>query len=152
MQRRHSCAGCFKPLKKRFSRKYCSNKCQGDHRQRRVVEDWLAGGKAVKGAMMVMKKAVRKHLIDKAGGCCEACGWNGKHPADGRSLLHIHHKDGDASNSSPSNLSVLCPNCHSMTENFGTRNRGSKRYKRFFVRVRPRDKAPKGRRKTQRKS
>jgi predicted HNH restriction endonuclease len=118
--------------------KYCSNRCQGLHRSNKAVLEWLNGGKAVKGAMMVMKRGVRRYLIEQAGCKCQRCGWGKKHPVDGRYLLHIHHKDGKASNSKRSNLEVLCPNCHSMTENFGTRNKQSTRYKRFFVLRKPR--------------
>ena len=152
MRKRHGCAGCDKPLTKYGQKKYCSNKCQGVRRQRKVVENWLAGGKAVKGKMMAMKRGVRDYLIQAANNSCEECGWQGKHPTDGRSLLHIHHIDGDQSNSRRTNLSVLCPNCHSLTHNFGRRNKVSKRYIRFFVRVRRRDKVRKGRNKNQRKS
>ena len=152
MRKRHGCANCGKPLTKRGQMKYCSNKCQGEHSGRMAVERWLAGGKAVRGRMMVMKVAVRMHLIAEAKGKCECCGWGKKHPKDGRPLLHIHHKDGDASNSNRSNLAVLCPNCHSMTENFGAKNKGSARFKRFYVQVRPRDKVRRGRNRNQRKS
>ena len=52
---------------------------------------------------------------------CEQCSqpdiWQGK-PL----VLQIDHKDGDWSNNVPENLQFLCPNCHSQTENFGTKN------------------------------
>ena len=152
MRKRHGCAGCGKPLTKFGQKKYCSNKCQGVCRQKKVVDNWLAGGKAVKGKMLAMKRGVRNYLIEAANNSCEECGWAGRHPVDGRTLLHIHHIDGDQSNSQRSNLAVLCPNCHSLTHNFGRRNRASKRYKRIYVQVRPRGKVPKGRRKIQRRS
>ena len=47
---------------------------------------------------------------------CECCGietWNNK-PI----VLQIHHKDGNNQNHSKDNLQLLCPNCHSQTENF----------------------------------
>lgn len=47
---------------------------------------------------------------------CEKCGiseWNGM-PI----TLQLHHKDGDHNNNDESNLGLLCPNCHSQTENF----------------------------------
>ena len=37
----------------------------------------------------------------------------------------IHHIDGNCLNNDESNLQVLCPNCHAMTENFGSRNKNA---------------------------
>ena len=53
---------------------------------------------------------------------CECCGnkgeWNGK-----ELVLQIHHIDGNHSNNDNSNLMVLCPNCHSQTDNYCSKNR-----------------------------
>ena len=51
---------------------------------------------------------------------CELCGiseWLGK-PVK----LQLHHIDGNHDNNELSNLQILCPNCHSMTDNFGVYN------------------------------
>jgi Zn finger protein HypA/HybF involved in hydrogenase expression len=53
---------------------------------------------------------------------CECCGlmeWNGK-PI----ILQLHHLNGIHNDNRLSNLQLLCPNCHSQTENFGTRGKG----------------------------
>ena len=34
--------------------------------------------------------------------------------------LEIHHIDGDCTNNKMENLQLLCPNCHSLTSNFGS--------------------------------
>lgn len=41
--------------------------------------------------------------------------------------FHLHHKDGNHMNNELDNLQILCPNCHSMTDNYGVYN--SDRYK-----------------------
>ena len=54
---------------------------------------------------------------------CECCGiseWNGK-PL----TLQLHHINGIHNDNRLSNLQLLCPNCHSQIENFGTRGRGT---------------------------
>lgn len=54
---------------------------------------------------------------------CECCGiseWNGK-PL----TLQLHHINGIHNDNRLSNLQLLCPNCHSQTENFRTRGRGT---------------------------
>lgn len=53
---------------------------------------------------------------------CESCGvgeWRGR-PLE----LHLHHVNGEGTDNRLENLSVLCPNCHSQTPNYGGRNRG----------------------------
>lgn len=132
MPKGRCCVWCNKLLVKEWGKKFCSNACQGQQRSYLSVEKWLAGSSAVKGLTLVMKKAVRAWLLQKANHKCEVCKWGKPHPVDGHSLLHIHHIDGDALNSHPSNFQVLCPNCHSLTHNFGARNRNSSRKKRIF--------------------
>ena len=61
---------------------------------------------------------LKKRLID-AGykeNKCEICGiseWMGKEIS-----LQLHHKDGDETNNTLENLQILCPNCHSQTDNY----------------------------------
>jgi 5-methylcytosine-specific restriction endonuclease McrA len=51
---------------------------------------------------------------------CEECGlteWRGE-PLS----LALHHINGDGNDNRLENLSLLCPNCHSQTPNFGVKN------------------------------
>jgi transposase-like protein len=53
---------------------------------------------------------------------CERCGiedWQGE-PL----TLALHHVNGHTRDNRLENLQLLCPNCHSQTENFGGRNAG----------------------------
>jgi len=38
-------------------------------------------------------------------------------------VLQVHHKDGNPKNNDFSNLQILCPNCHSQTDNYCAKNR-----------------------------
>lgn len=52
---------------------------------------------------------------------CEDCNitsWNKK-----RIAFELHHIDGDKYNNNINNLKILCPNCHSQTDNFRGRNK-----------------------------
>lgn len=54
---------------------------------------------------------------------CECCGiskWNGKYIA-----LQLHHINGIHNDNRLSNLQILCPNCHSQTDNFSSRGKGT---------------------------
>ena len=52
---------------------------------------------------------------------CEICGcadWQGK-----ELNMQLHHIDGNPHNHCLNNLQMLCPNCHSQTENFTAKNK-----------------------------
>jgi len=64
----------------------------------------------------IRKDSIRKHLIKLRGHKCEMCGnveWLGK-PI----MLETHHIDGNKTNNDINNLQLLCPNCHSTTNNW----------------------------------
>lgn len=51
---------------------------------------------------------------------CECCGnaeWMGK-----KIPLEVHHKDGNKKNNNLSNLELLCPNCHALTDTYRGKN------------------------------
>lgn len=68
------------------------------------------------------KNSILLRLLEKERGYrkCEICQnefWNGK-PIP----LEIHHIDGDHSNKSPDNIQMVCPNCHTQTDNYKSKN------------------------------
>lgn len=71
-------------------------------------------GKKIRGATMIQA------LTALRGWRCENCGlteWQGQ-----KVPLEVHHIDGDELNSVLENLQVLCPNCHSLTNNYKGKN------------------------------
>lgn len=69
-----------------------------------------------KGSRKKNGKTTLAPLVALRGRKCERCGlteWLGE-PIN----LEIHHEDGDRLNNSLENLRLLCPNCHSYTQNF----------------------------------
>lgn len=104
---------------------YCSNTCQSEFEYKLNVELWLKGklnGTCTNGH----KGYIKKYLMDLYANKCSNCGWGETHSITNKVPLHVHHIDGDWENNSPSNVTLLCPNCHSLTENYGSLNIGKK--------------------------
>ena len=72
-----------------------------------------------------LKKRLLKTGIKKNE--CEKCGqkseWNGDILS-----MHLHHKDGNGRNNLLENLEMICPNCHSQTKSWCSRNHGGKKF------------------------
>lgn len=99
--------------------KFCSTKCSGEHRYKISKQKWLDGGK------IGNRNTIRQYLIDDRGDICEVCGiseYNGM-PI----TLQVDHIDGNAGDDRPSNVRLICPNCHSQTEFYGAKNKGNGR-------------------------
>lgn len=98
--------------------------CDRDARLQR----WLAGdsnsGSSANGEL---RSVMRSFLFESRGDQCEICHFSGRNIRDGRSIIQVDHRDGNPRNNAPGNLQLLCPNCHAMTETFGSRNRGNGR-------------------------
>lgn len=70
---------------------------------------------------VVSQSTVKKRFISLMEYRCSKCNissWNGE-----RISLQLDHMDGDSRNNLLENLRLLCPNCHSQTENFGSKNK-----------------------------
>lgn len=103
-----------------------------------MVSVWLRNDSGfipvMKGWQMSLKRPIVRWLFARAGNKCESCSWSVLNNFTKKIPLQIHHIDGMADNNRPENLKVLCPNCHSLTENFGHRNQ-SKRIYRYASKV-----------------
>lgn len=116
------CGKEFTPLNNQ--NKFCCRKCSGAYMRKRRITDWKAGkNDGTEGYSC--SAAVRNYLLQKHNYKCEKCGWGIINPYTNRVPLQIHHIDGNSLNNIESNLQVLCPNCHSLTENFGSRNKNA---------------------------
>lgn len=125
------CTGCEGVLTTRKQKKYCSNKCQGDHEYRLYIAEWLLGNRSGEQSEGEVSNHVRRWLFALYDSKCQRCGWNSINPVTERVPLTVNHIDGDWACHRPDNLELLCPNCHSLTPNYGSLNRGKGRKNRL---------------------
>ncbi len=89
----------------------------------RSLSDYLVLNGPYIGSSQLKKKLYEAGILEPT---CRECNlgaeWNGK-PLS----LQLDHIDGNCSNNQISNLRILCPNCHTQTNNWTGKN--SKRYK-----------------------
>lgn len=126
------CEYCGKTFIGYKGRKYCCNDCSNASKNEKRVNDWRIG-KYVLNPNETVPDTIRNYLLNKVDYKCEECGFEGYNRKSGKTILQVHHKDGNSANNNEDNLQILCPNCHAMTENYMGLNRGksgrTQRYK-----------------------
>lgn len=95
---------------------YCTNKCQLHFQNGIKIQSGTASD-----------KTLRTFLLQTIPECsiCKIKYWNDK-PI----TLELDHIDGNHSNNILNNVRLLCPNCHSQTSTYKSKNRGNGRQKR----------------------
>ncbi len=121
--------GCGKIIKSYVTRT-CSKTCTAREVAKEKTLEWLEG-RRVGGSWYGVHQWVREWLILQKGECCWQCGWREVHPTTGKIPIQVDHIDGNPNNHAPHNLRLLCPNCHSLTPNYGALNRGRGRTERY---------------------
>jgi hypothetical protein len=107
-------------------KKFCSSKCSGLSQRKILIDAW---GKNPSSATRAwgLSATIRRHLIAQSGSQCSLCAWGEINPMTEKSPLEVDHIDGDCYNNDLSNLRVLCPNCHSLTNTYKALNKNGKR-------------------------
>lgn len=118
------CRTCSSPLTNRAST-FCSPTCHQRWRYESETKPRIERGRCS------VNSTLKTYLIRERGAACETCGcpdeWNGKPLA-----LHVDHIDGDSDNNFPTNLRLLCPNCHTQTDTYTARNRKNAKRNRYL--------------------
>ena len=104
-------------------RKFCSKICSKEYQHKEYISKWNNGKENGVSGKYFVSKHIRSYLFEKNNCKCEKCGGGEVNEYTGKVPLQIHHIDGDCTNNKEENLQLLCPNCHSLTENFGSRNK-----------------------------
>ena len=129
---RPTCLCCGASLS-RLGMKFCSNKCQHEYEQIEWEKKWLSGevdGNSKTTESGGVRDRIRTYLFRKYDSKCAACGWGEINHFTGKIPLDVEHIDGNYLNNSPSNVTLLCPNCHSLTSTYKGANKGRGRQKR----------------------
>lgn len=119
--------------------KFCTHKCQFDWQYSDYISKWKSG--KVSGSIydVAISRHIRKYLFEKYSNSCSQCSWSKFNPFTEKIPLEINHKDGNWKNSIEDNLELLCPNCHALTSNYGSLNKGQGR--RTFIENKNRSKS-----------
>jgi len=115
------CCFCKSPIKKNAV-KYCSLRCQADHRWARLEEQVRINNGFASTDSYGRANTIRKYLLRTRGHKCSACGlekWK-----DQPIPLTMDHIDGDSSNNSLPNLRLICCNCDALSPTYKGRNKG----------------------------
>jgi predicted nucleic acid-binding Zn ribbon protein len=120
------CENCGKIIVK--NKKFCSSACDINFKYKQALDEWMKGHRSgVRGKSKLICRWLRKYLFSKYESKCCRCGWCKINPITNNVPLEVNHIDGNADNCNESNLELLCPNCHSLTPNFRSLNKKSKR-------------------------
>ena len=122
-----ACAVCSSPVPPSNGR-YCSGACHYFDTTQRKIDAWLFDNwnppHAGEGAV---PEYIKRYCLATYGEQCIQCGWAKRRSKDGRIPLTWDHIDGDCSNNRFDNLRLLCPNCHALTDTYGSLNKNSRR-------------------------
>ena len=118
----YNCKNCGKesPISHRKMNVYCCHQCSIDDRPNKTLQRFIGG-------LISDRDTLRKMLSNTVGYNCSVCrisDWQ-----EAKITLQVDHIDGNAENNMPSNLRLICPNCHTQTLTFGNDGKGS-RYKK----------------------
>jgi HNH endonuclease len=116
------CLNCNNPINfnKRNINKFCCQSCATKYRFKDyfyISKDELKSD--------LYGSTLRRKLFEIKPYKCEKC--NNSEWLNELIVLEVHHIDGNSKNNKLNNLQLLCPNCHSTTNNYKNKNKGNGR-------------------------
>ena len=106
---------------------FCSTTCKSkNHFITKILPSFFAG-------TLKLERYIRKCVWYTQPHVCKSCGV-GVVYNNLPLVLQVDHIDGNSDNNLPSNLRLLCPNCHTQTPTLSAKNKGSGRTSRKLYR------------------
>lgn len=126
------CINCGKECKKNIN-KYCSSKCQAEHKHNSYIKRWKLGIEDGMVGKLSISMHIKRYLFEKYDNKCAICGWDKINIYSNKIPLEVEHIDGNHTNNCEENLILLCPNCHSLTSTYKGLNLGNGRKSRKYL-------------------
>lgn len=120
------CKNCEKELSRR-NKIYCNGKCQHEYKRKQWIKEWKEGKHTGIIGQDQLATNLKQYIKEKFNNKCIKCGWSEINPYTNTNPVEIDHIDGNFRNNKEENLTLLCPNCHSLTETYRGANRGKGR-------------------------
>lgn len=117
------CINCGNEITGR-GEKYCCPSCQKEYEYKQWVTRWKNGEESGLKGEYGISNYLKHYLLKKFNYKCSKCGWGEENPYSHTIPLEVEHIDGNYLNNNESNLTILCPNCHSLTSTYKGANRG----------------------------
>jgi len=109
-----TCENCRILFQKKYQGKVSNRWCCGSCRDEAIAKEKIANGNYTRSTAFSYFRRFTEYK-------CVECDNNGIHKGKPLSL-QIDHVDGNNNNNVVENLRYLCPNCHSQTDTWGTKN------------------------------
>lgn len=123
---KRTCRVCLRDSKSRSGLCASCRSMSLVHKEALKIDRWRSGDYSiVTNKSGQLSKWAKTQLVVMSGSKCTECGWGKKNPKLDRPILAVDHIDGNWTNNSFQNLRVLCFNCHTLTETFGSLNIGN---------------------------
>ncbi len=84
---------------------------------RRNIEEYLSNAIEI-SSFDLKKRLLKEGILERKCSCCGLTEWLGK-PIP----IELDHINGDNANNSLTNLRLLCPNCHALTDTYRGKNK-----------------------------
>lgn len=122
---KYNCEYCNKEYLARLSdfkkqkHHFCSSKCSQLYKVAAIKSE-------IENGINVSQRKLRAYLLKLHNKCMNPnCCWDWT--KNNNVSLEVHHIDGNSNNNVLSNVILLCPNCHSLTDTYKAKNTGNGR-------------------------
>lgn len=122
------CLFCGKEyvINKSSTGKFCCFECSVEYKLKQT-------DKLIECGKNVTHRILKTYFLRHYNKCMNPeCKWNWD--GDNNPILELHHKDGNHNNNTLDNCLLLCPNCHSLTDNYKFKNGhlSSRKYRKKY--------------------